>query len=71
MFVLAIGILARASVGPGERFLNMLGEQKACALVAAFALAVNLALCLLLIPSYGIMGAALATSTRLCGRIRS
>lgn len=62
MFVLAIGILARAAIGPGERFLNMLGEQKICAAVAAAALALNLLLCVLLIPTFGIMGAAIAMS---------
>ena len=35
MFILAIGLLARATVGPVERLLNMLGEQRACALVYA------------------------------------
>ena len=38
MFILAIGPLARATVGPVERLLNMVGEQRACAVVygAAF-----------------------------------
>ena len=35
MFILAIGPLARATVGPVERLLNMVGEQRACALVYA------------------------------------
>ncbi len=62
MFVLAIGILARAAIGPGERFLAMLGEQKSCAAAALVALAVNLVLCFTLIPGHGVMGAAIATS---------
>ena len=62
MFVLAIGILARAAIGPGERFLSMLGQQKLCAITALAALLTNLGLCFLLIPAYGIMGAAVATS---------
>ena len=33
MFIIAIGLLARASVGPAERLLNMLGERRSCALV--------------------------------------
>jgi O-antigen/teichoic acid export membrane protein len=66
MFVLAIGLLARAAIGPGERLLNMLGQQRACALAAATAVAINLALCLVLIPRYGIMGAATATSAAFC-----
>ena len=31
MFILAIGPLARATIGPIERLLNMVGEQRACA----------------------------------------
>ena len=62
MFVLAIGFLARAAIGPGERFLNMLGEQKICAAIVAAAFAVNLGVGLLLIPAFGGMGAAISTS---------
>ena len=63
MFILATGLLSRAAVGPVERLLNMLGEQRACALVYAFAFAANLGLCILLIPRYGATGAAIATSS--------
>ncbi|MGE0605141.1 MAG: lipopolysaccharide biosynthesis protein, partial [Xanthobacteraceae bacterium] len=62
IFVLAIGMLARASIGPGERLLNMLGEQKACMMVVMTAFAFNIVACLLLIPRYGAMGAATALS---------
>jgi len=65
MFVLAVGLLARASVGPVERLLNMLGEQRLCALVYAGAFAFNLVACIILIPRFGIMGAAIATATAL------
>jgi O-antigen/teichoic acid export membrane protein len=65
MFILAVGMLARAAVGPAERLLNMLGDRKQCAGVYAIAFAVNLALCLLLIPRIGIEGAATATSAAL------
>ena len=57
--------MARASVGPVERLLNMLGEQRACAAVYAIAFALNLVLCVVLIPRIGIDGAAVATSTAL------
>lgn len=63
MFIFAVGMLARASIGPAERFLVMLGEQRACALVAALAFAVNLGLCLLLVPRFGIEGAAVSITT--------
>ena len=58
MFILAAGLLARAAVGPVERLLTMLGEQRICAAVYAFAFALNLALCIVLIPHFGIEGAA-------------
>lgn len=62
MGILSIGLLARASVGPAERLLNMLGEQRACALVYGAAFAVNIAACLVLIPPFGATGAAIATA---------
>jgi O-antigen/teichoic acid export membrane protein len=65
MFILAVGMLARAAVGPAEGLLNMLGERRQCAIVYAIAFVINLALCVLLIPRIGIEGAAAATSTAL------
>ncbi|HEX5516159.1 MAG TPA: lipopolysaccharide biosynthesis protein [Pseudolabrys sp.] len=65
MFILAVGLLARASVGPAERLLNMIGERKQCATVYALAFAINLLLCVILIPRLGIEGAAAATSAAL------
>lgn len=63
MFVLAIGLLARASIGPAERLLNMLGEQRRCAMVYAAAFAINLTGCIVLVPRLGAAGAAIATSS--------
>ncbi len=65
MFVLAVGLLARASVGPVERLLNMVGEQRICAVVYAMAFAFNLVLCLLLVKPFGPFGAAIATASAL------
>jgi O-antigen/teichoic acid export membrane protein len=62
IFVLVIGLLARASVGPAERLLNMVGQQRACAMIYAGAFATNLVLCLVLIPRLGLIGAAAATA---------
>lgn len=62
LFVLAVGLLGRASVGPVERLLNMVGEQKACAAIYASAFITNLVLCFVLIPYLGLYGAAVATS---------
>lgn len=63
MFILAVGLLARAAVGPAERLLNMLGDQRHCAIIYAIAFAINLGGCVLLIPRFGIEGAAIATSS--------
>ena len=63
MFVLALGLIARASVGPAERLLNLTGKQSTCAGVYAVAFATNISLCFILIPRYGLAGAAIATMT--------
>jgi O-antigen/teichoic acid export membrane protein len=62
MYILAIGLVARATVGPAERVLNMLGEQRLCALVYGCAFAVNLVAAIVLAPRLGGVGAAIATS---------
>jgi O-antigen/teichoic acid export membrane protein len=71
MFILAIGLLARASVGPAERLLNMLGERRSCALIYAGAFVLDIALCFLLIPNLGIEGAAIANAVTLVGESAS
>ena len=65
MVVLAAGFLFRASVGPAEFVLNALGEQKACAAVAASAAALDIGLNLVLVPMFGMIGAAIATAVAL------
>jgi O-antigen/teichoic acid export membrane protein len=65
MFILAVGLLARAAIGPMERFLNVIGKQGINALIYGGAFAVNIVLCLVLIPPYGAAGAAIAISTAL------
>jgi O-antigen/teichoic acid export membrane protein len=65
MFIIAIGLLARASVGPAERLLNMLGERRSCALVYAASFALSLVLCIVLIPPMGLAGAAIASTLAL------
>lgn len=56
--ILAVAFLARASVGPAERLLNMLGEQRTAAKVYFLAFIANLTASLILIPAYGMTGAA-------------
>ena len=62
MVILFFGILAKASVGPGEVLLTMAGQQMLCVKLYAVALAVNIGLNILLLPLYGIEGAALAAA---------
>ncbi len=61
MAVLLAGLLARAAVGPADFLLNTMGQQKLCALIFAGAGALNIVLNILLVPRYGLTGAALAT----------
>jgi O-antigen/teichoic acid export membrane protein len=56
MFILAVGLLARAAIGPMERFLNVIGEQRVCALIYGGAFAINIGLCIALIPPLGAAG---------------
>jgi O-antigen/teichoic acid export membrane protein len=65
MFIIAVGLLARASVGPAERLLNMLGERRRCAHVYAGSFLLNVVLCFVLIPHFGAVGAATASATAL------
>ena len=65
MFILAIGLLSRAAIGPIERMLNVLGQQRASAASCATAFAVNVALCFILVPHFGAMGAAIAIAAAL------
>ncbi|WP_421859217.1 lipopolysaccharide biosynthesis protein [Oricola sp.] len=62
LFVLVAGVILRASVGPAESLLNMTGNQNACAVIFGAILAINIALNMMLIPAYGLMGAAIATA---------
>jgi O-antigen/teichoic acid export membrane protein len=62
MFILAVGLLARAAIGPAERLITMVGQQRICALAYAAAFVVNLAGCLALAGRLGGIGVAIATS---------
>jgi O-antigen/teichoic acid export membrane protein len=62
MAILAIGVLARSSIGPAERALNVLGQQRLCAVAYSIAFAFNIIACLALAPAFGAIGAATATA---------
>jgi O-antigen/teichoic acid export membrane protein len=65
MFVLSIGLLARAAIGPIEKLLNMIGQQHLCAAAYALAFVMNFGLCVILVPYFGGYGAAAATTMAL------
>ncbi|SNZ20904.1 polysaccharide biosynthesis C-terminal domain-containing protein [Cohaesibacter gelatinilyticus] len=60
--ILTIGLIFQGAVGPVQNVLNMAGQQKMSAKSAFAAMAINIALNLLLIPIWGIQGAAIATT---------
>jgi O-antigen/teichoic acid export membrane protein len=62
MAILFCGILAKAMVGPGEVLLSMAGRQKICVLVYAATLSMSILLYTLLIPRFGLTGAAAAAA---------
>ena len=62
LFLLVIGVVARSAVGPAESLLTMTGNQNVCAFVYAVTLALNIALSVVLIPAFGLWGAAIATT---------
>ncbi len=60
LFVLVLGVVTRAAIGPAESLLTMTGNQNVCALVYGMALALNVGLNVWLIPQLGLWGAAIA-----------
>jgi len=62
LFVLILGVVARAAVGPAESLLTMSGHQNICAAAYACTLALNIGLNAVLIPQFGLWGAAIATA---------
>ena len=67
LFVLACGHYVKLAFGAASIVLNVGGRQSLEAGNVALAAAVNLVLNLLLIPAFGLLGAALATATSLIG----
>ncbi|MBZ0209458.1 MAG: polysaccharide biosynthesis C-terminal domain-containing protein [Hyphomicrobium sp.] len=65
MLILVVGFLFRAAMGPTEFLLNMLGKQGISATVQVTMAVMTVVLNLLLVPHYGLIGAATATSVAL------
>lgn len=68
MAVLGIGFMIRASTGQAQDLLIVLGHQRANVVISGGCILLNIALSILLIPGFGIMGAALATTATLAVR---
>lgn len=62
MFILAVGLLARAAAGPAQNLLAVSGHQDKAAMILFATLLINGGLGLALIPRFGIEGAAMGTS---------
>lgn len=62
MAILFSGIMAKALVGPGEVLLSMAGRQNLCVLLYTVTLAASITLNVVLIPHFGLIGAASATA---------
>jgi len=62
LYIFVVGLIVRASVGPAESILTMVGEQRICAAIYVSVFALGAALNFLLIPIWGLSGAAIATS---------
>jgi len=60
MFILAVGLLARAAAGPAQNLLAVSGHQDKAAMILFATLLINGGLGLALIPRFGIEGAATA-----------
>ncbi len=65
MIVLGFGQLFNVLLGPVGNALNMAGAERTVFVVSAITLVINLGLNVLLIPFYGLMGAAIGTVSSL------
>lgn len=62
LYILVAGVVMRASVGPAESLLNMSGNQTVCAWIYGATLVLCIGLCMVLIPRWGLWGAAASFS---------
>lgn len=60
VIIMGLGLVIQAAMGPAEDVLNMLGQERACALGSVAALVVAIGFACLLTPLYGPIGAAIA-----------
>jgi O-antigen/teichoic acid export membrane protein len=67
LLMVLTGLVLRSATGPVEYLLNMTGHHRDTMRVYALAALVNVGLNLLLIPAFGILGAAIATYAAMLG----
>lgn len=60
--ILLVGVVIRATVGPAEVMLTMANAQKTAAWLYGIIFVINLSLNFILIPTIGLVGAAIATA---------
>lgn len=60
--IINIGQIVNFLTGPVTVFLNMTGRQRISQLYAAITMVTSIALCFILVPMYGLLGAAIATA---------
>ena len=65
LMILSAGLLVRASIGPAETLLTMAGQQGISAVVYTATFVLNVTLNVVLIPKFGLTGAASATALAL------
>jgi len=61
LVLLAAGVVIQSVAAPGEDLLNMTGHERVSAVISIASVALNFALNLAFVPTYGVMGAASAT----------
>jgi O-antigen/teichoic acid export membrane protein len=61
--ILFAGILAKALIGPGEALLSMGGRERLCVVVYGAVLGAAIIANMILIPRFGLTGAAIATAS--------
>ena len=67
LVVLSVGHLAKSSVGPAMYLLSLTGEQKLTAWILGLAALLSILLNVMLIPRWGLVGAASATTAAMLG----
>lgn len=62
LVILTLSLLVKAAAGPVDLLLNMTGNQNRCAIVLGCSALLNIIFNILLIPRFGLVGAAIATT---------